>query len=472
MRDTSLWMRAGIGRSVSVTRKLAAGLEDLKRIATERGLRIHHLGGGYPHPEVCDPRGFVRQRQRYFEACAEAEPGGGEGLSAALRGAFAYTDTLGPEATRCVFARIYGRDWGVKLDPARLVATLGATGGISLTCSVFERLGVPLAFITDAPTYPGFLARAQLHPNTEIYSVEMDEEGPVVEVMREQIRRARENGRLVPFYYTIPDGHNPGGFSFSQRRRVQLLELMRDEDLLILEDAAYLYMSYCGSENRAQPFFAMDPERTIHLFTASKLGLPGPRVGFAYSETSLPSETGSRLAFSDLLLDEASGAYLFQNPETLRGFEALLHDEELNERDSLWSLASKKTVVYRENRDLLLGIFEQHLGRHRDQFSWTNPQGGFFTVFSFRKGAISTGDSFVQRLMERYGIVVVPMHHFFPRDARQRNAEAGLDQLRLSFSFTEGCGRDRVREIRSAAAAFCNAVLYESGLRESPEPDR
>src|SRR5690606_16034079 len=133
-----------------------------------------------------------------------------------LRESFSYTDTLGPVSTRRSFARVYGRDWGVRLDPDRVIPTVGATGGTNLICSLFERPGTPVAYITDAPTYAGFLARAALCQHARIFSVEMDDEGPDVARLRAQIRAARAAGCDVPFYYTVPDGHNPAGFSFSQ----------------------------------------------------------------------------------------------------------------------------------------------------------------------------------------------------------------------------------------------------------------
>ena len=94
---------------------------------------------------------------------------------------------------------MYGRDWSLQLDPAKLIPTVGATGGINLACSVFERAGVALAYITDAPTYAGFIARAGLNANAEIFSVEMGADGPIVVRFRDQVRAARAAGRFVPF---------------------------------------------------------------------------------------------------------------------------------------------------------------------------------------------------------------------------------------------------------------------------------
>jgi DNA-binding transcriptional MocR family regulator len=452
-------------QGVSVTRKMAASLPGLRQLAQERGLKIHHLGAGYPHPEVTDPRGFLEHQAAYFRHLEEAE-----GLNDPaqvpeyLRESFSYTDTLGPVTTRAAFARVYGRDWGVDIDPDKLIPTVGASGGISLICSLFERPGTPVAYITDAPTYAGFLARAGLCQHARIFSVELDEEGPQVDRLREQIRAARAAGYDVPFYYTVPDGHNPAGFSFSQRRREAVVAVAREEGVLIVEDAPYLYINYAEPGQRPQPFLSLAPDQTVHLFTGSKIGFPGPRVGFLYSEATLDISGGETVSLRDLALTEASADILFQNPGALRGFEALLHEADFSERRSLWDVAESKLVVYRENRAIMLDGLEAGLGDRPEHFHWTRPAAGFFTLFTFANPEVRTDDDFVARLVSDHGVVAIPMYDFYPRDARERDPRAGLDQLRLSFCFSESVGEQRRRDLREAVAAFCTAARAASGV--------
>ena len=294
-------------QGVSVTRKMAASLPSLRAIAQSKGLKVHHLGAGYPHPEVTDPRGFLKHQEGYFSFLREREGlNDPETLPEFLRESYSYTDTLGPLSSRQTFAEVYGRDWGIKIDPEKLIPTVGASGGISLACSLFERSGESIAYITDAPTYAGFTARASLCQHATIYSVEMDSEGAIPDLMRSQIRKARSDGHFVPFYYTVPDGHNPAGFSFSQRRREEIIEVLRDEQVLVLEDAPYLYINYAEPENRAVTFLGIAPEQTIHLFTGSKIGFPGPRVGYLYSDAVLEIEAGETVDLSTLALTESS----------------------------------------------------------------------------------------------------------------------------------------------------------------------
>src|SRR5262249_47035131 len=161
---------------------------------------------------------------------------------------------------------------------------------------------------------------------------------------------------------SVPDGHNPAGFSFSDARRRAVLDVAAEEGILILEDAPYLYINYAAEGARPKPFVSHAPELTIHLFTGSKIGFPGPRVGFIWSNAVLEMEGGGEVPITDLLLTEASADLLFQNPEALHGFEALLHDDAMRLRRSLWPVANDKLAVYRDNRRIMLDGLEKEFG--------------------------------------------------------------------------------------------------------------
>ena len=207
----------------------------------------------------------------------------------------------------------------------------------------------------------------------------------------------------------------------------------------------------------------------MHLFTGSKIGFPGPRVAFLYSEAELEIADGAAATLAELALVQSSADILFHNPAAFRGFEALLHeragvDEPFTERESLWPVAEGKLEVYRENRAIMLHGFDEALGAHKDLFHWTVPAAGFFSVFTFLGGGVRTDDDFIQAMVADYGLVVIPMYDFYPPDARERNPDAGFDQLRLSFCFSESTGEQRRKDLSEAVAAFCNAVKQIAGI--------
>ena len=233
------------------------------------------------------------------------------------------------------------------------------------------------------------------------------------------------------------------------------------------EDAPYLYINYAPASERAKPFVSLAPDRTIHLFTGSKIGFPGPRVGFIFSDALLSIEGGREVAITDLLLTEASADLRYQNPEALHGFEALLHDGAMQLRTSLWDVADEKLKIYRENRRIVLDGLDTELGKYPDSFRWTHPEAGFFTVFTFLNPKVTTDDAFIARLVSQYGVVAIPMYDFYPADARKRDPRAGLDQLRLSFCFSESVGAQRKADLHEAVVAFARAARAESGIAAS-----
>ena len=163
-------------------------------------------------------------------------------------------------------------------------------------------------------------------------------------------------------------------------------------------------------------------------------------------------------SIAELALTESSSDILFQNPASLRGFESMLHDEDFNELQSMWPLAEVKLAVYRENRAIMLDVLERKLGAYPDQFKWTKPGAGFFSVFTINIAGVKTDDEFVEKLVADYGVVVIPMYDFYPADAKERNPLIGFDQLRLSFCFSESLGEERRQDLREAVEAFCDAM--------------
>ncbi len=437
---------------MSVTRQLAAALTELR--AT--GATIHHLGAGYPNPQVSDPTFYRLQTDRYLEAQVDLWNINPAKLYGEIYG---YTDTMGPRSAREAFAKVYGNDFGATIDPDHVVPTTGASGGIDLLCALFEARAPKLAYIVDAPTYPGFLTRAARHRDVAFYSVEMDAEGPIPESLRERIRAARSDGFFVPFYYTVPDGHNPAGISFSQRRREEIYRVLQNENILLVEDSPYTYISFTPPGERPKPFLSIDTDgRVVHLFTASKIGLPGPRVGFAIAQGKIEIAGQKTVPLSQLLATTSASSILMHNPQALRGFEAYLHDRNLNLRASLWPVAEEKIRVYGENRAILLNGLVAFFGVGSDIARWTIPGAGFFSVITFLDGRLPPSPQLAERLLKEHRVTTVPMVDFYPQDARTRDPQAGMNQLRLAFSFTEGVGDARRREMETAVEIFSRGI--------------
>jgi len=79
-------------------------------------------------------------------------------------------------------------------------------------------------------------------------------------------------------------------------------------------------------------------------------------------------------------------------------------------------------------------------------------------------GPVLTDDAMIEQMVMEHGLVVIPMYDFYPIDARQRDTGAGMNQLRLSFCFSESAGQARRDDMREAIHAFCVAAKALVGL--------
>ena len=60
----------------------------------------------------------------------------------------------------------------------------------------------------------------------------------------------------------------------------------------------------------------------------------------------------------------------------------------------------------------------------------------------------------IENMVMEHGLVVIPMYDFYPKDARERDPGAGMNELRLSFCFSESAGQQRRDDMREAVEAF------------------
>ncbi|WP_404362886.1 PLP-dependent aminotransferase family protein [Marinobacter sp.] len=184
----------------------------------------------------------------------------------ALHRSVEYQSEQGTPAHREQLAAWMGR-LGMPVDPATLLITQGGQHGISLALHTLIRPGERIA--ADALTYPGLISAAQ-QAHIKVLGIPLDDEGMDVDAL-ERIC-AQQPPRLV---YVTPDQNNPTGIMLSETRRLQLAELARRHDFLILEDG----VQYLPEAERGTPMHELAPERTLFLFSTAKILGGGMRIG-------------------------------------------------------------------------------------------------------------------------------------------------------------------------------------------------
>ncbi len=236
--------------------------------------------------------------------------------------------------------------------------------------------------------------------------------------------------------YTIPSFHNPAGVTQGPARRDEVLEVVRRNGVLLLEDDPYGLLAFDGTVPQA--LRANDGDAVVYLGTFSKTIAAGLRVGWAVAphgvreKLVLANETAmlcpsnlTQLAISDYL----ATAPWFDQVKVFR-------------------------ELYRERRDALLESLESLMPQGT---TWTVPQGGFYSWVTLPHGLDAT--AMLPRAVAAL-VAYVPGTGFFA-DGQ------GRESLRLSYCYPEP---DRIREGVRRLASVVEAELEVLDTFGSPLP--
>lgn len=251
---------------------------------------------------------------------------------------------------------------GVVAHPDDVVVTVGSQQAVDLVTRVFCDPGDVV--ICEAPSYVGALGVFRSY-QCDVVHVEMDEHGLVPEALAQAIGAIRARGRRAKFLYTIPNFHNPAGVTLGAARRLEILEICRAADLLVLEDNPY---GLLGFDSEPLPALrSHETERVVYLGSFSKTFAPGFRVGWAVAPHAVREK---------LVLAQESSTLC---PPT---FSQLAIREYLARHD--WRSQVKAFVeLYRERRDAMLEALAEHLPAGT---TWTVPAGGFYVWVTLPEG--------------------------------------------------------------------------------------
>jgi 2-aminoadipate transaminase len=242
---------------------------------------------------------------------------------------------------------------GIRGSVDDVVVTTGSQHALELVSKIFLDPGdVVLAegpsYVTAMVVFKSFQARVE--------HVETDNDGLLPDALRERIARVRADGKRIKFLYTVPTFSNPSGVTLSWERRLEILEICRSNDILVLEDNPYGLLYFDAPPPRAMR--SVEEDGVIYLGTFSKTLAPGFRVGWALAPHAIREKL--------ILANEAA----VLSPSS---FTQMIISEYLSTADWRGQIDTFRGV-YRERRDAMLLALHDYL----PDLSWTVPNGGFY----------------------------------------------------------------------------------------------
>ena len=186
---------------------------------------------------------------------------------------FQYSITAGLPELRQYIADRYNRIFGLTLTIDNIIITTGSQQALDLIGKVLLDKGDGV--IVEKPTYLAAIQTFSMQQPV-FYPVELTEEG----MEPEQLEKALQNP--VKFIYAIPDFQNPTGLTYSAENRKRIYEILKDKDVVLIEDDPYGELRFDGE--RLPYIGAGKLPNSILLGTFSKTVTPGMRTGFIISE--------------------------------------------------------------------------------------------------------------------------------------------------------------------------------------------
>jgi 2-aminoadipate transaminase len=242
---------------------------------------------------------------------------------------------------------------GIRGSVDDVIVTTGSQHALELVSKIFLDPGDVV--LAEGPSYVTALVVFKSF-QAQVEHVETDEDGLVPEALRQRIARLKADGKRIKFLYTVPTFSNPSGVTLSWQRRLEVLEIARANDILVLEDNPYGLLYFDGPPPHAMR--SVEEDGVIYLGTFSKTLAPGFRVGWALAPHAIREKL--------ILANEAA----VLSPSS---FTQLIISEYLSSADWRGQIDTFRGV-YRERRDAMLLA----LGDYLPDLSWTIPNGGFY----------------------------------------------------------------------------------------------
>ncbi len=344
---------------------------------------IISFAGGLPSPKTFPVSEFLA-------ACQKVLVGNGEAFSrAALQ--YSASEGYGP---LCELVAA-GLPW--KVDPAQILITTGSQQGLDLVAKVLIDTGSRV--LVETPTYLGAL-QAFMPMEPEIDSVASDDEGVLMDDLRQKIGQGKSRARFI---YLLPNFQNPTGRSMSDARRAALSQVAGELGLPIVEDNPYGDLWFDAPP--PLPLTARNPAGCVYLGSFSKVLAPGLRLGFLIAPPALMPKLLQAKQAADLhspgfnqrmIAEVMQGGFLGRHVPTIR-------------------------ALYKSQRDAMLAALSREM-KGLD-VTWNTPAGGMFLWARLPEGVDAV--KLLPKAVDK-GVAYVPGAPFFADNADPR-------ALRLSF---------------------------------------
>jgi 2-aminoadipate transaminase len=285
---------------------------------------------------------------------------------------------------------------GVPSNPESINITSGSQGVLDSLGKILISEGDKIA--VEAPTYLGAIQAFNPY-GPEYMQMETDDNGLIPESLQEVLKN-----HSVKFIYLVPTFQNPTGRTLSVERRKKIAEIIKEYNVLLVEDDPYSALRFRGEAVPSIRSFA--PDHVLYTSTFSKTFAPGLRIGYYVAPPLIRKWLVLAKQGVDLNTSTFNQAI---STEYLAGGHIYRHIPEI-------------IKLYQPRQEAMQEAMEKHFP---DSITWTKPEGGMFIWASGPKGFDITPT--YNEAIEK-NVAFVPGRYFYTKEGD------GLETMRLNFT--------------------------------------
>jgi 2-aminoadipate transaminase len=325
--------------------------------------------------------------------------------------------------------RDYVSGLGIETRPENVLITGGTQQGIDLVVQSLVREGETI--VTANPTYIGMIDIARTR-RIHLQGIPIDEGGMRIDLLENYLMENQP--RLI---YIMPTFQNPTGETLPLHRRRQLINLAKEYNVPILEDAVNHELRFGGES--LPPLKALDDEGVvIHVSAFSKMLMPALRVGYVITN-------GNHF---ERLVRVKHAADISTSTLNQRAIHIML------QRGVISQHLDRNNRELLRRRDAAIHAAEEFLPRGT---TWNVPNGGLYLWITLPKHGPTATELFIAAVQNQVAFAIGNIFYL--------NGGGSYD-MRINFSLQTP---DRIEEgFRRLGRAWRNLAYDYDDLEKSP----
>ncbi len=310
---------------------------------------------------------------------------------------YQYSTTLGLDSLREYIVQRYKKIWNMDIDIENVIITTGSQQALDLIGKVFVNENDRV--MVESPSYLGLLQAFNLY-EANFIQTKLNDDGLDIEELKKTVKIYKPK-----LAYLIPNFQNPTGLTYSLENRREVFEVIKDEDMILIQDDPYGELRFTDDERL--PYIGLNQtNKNIYLGSFSKIVTPGMRLGYVIADKEIIKMLETAKQASDLH-SNIFGQYLISD---------YLYNNDLDKH------IEKIKKLYKIQANAMVEAMKKYFSK---DIKFTIPKGGMFSWVTLQEGKSSV------KLFEKAigkNVAFVPGNPFYIDSSKDVNT------LRLNYT--------------------------------------